>query len=47
LKLREVEEKKREEKRGLQLGKAYYVSSCSSMITPLPQLFKDELESSS
>jgi hypothetical protein len=40
---------KREEKRRkarLKLGKAYF-SSCSSIITPLPLLFKDELKSSS
>jgi len=36
---------RREEKRVLSLGKAYF-SSCSSIITPLP-LFKDELKSSS
>jgi hypothetical protein len=46
LKVRGVEEKKREEKRVFKLGKAY-VSSCSSIITPLPLLFKDELKSSS
>jgi hypothetical protein len=37
---------RREEKRVLSLGKAYF-SSCSSIITPLPLLFKDELKSSS
>jgi hypothetical protein len=34
---------RREEKRVLELGKAYF-SSCSSTITPLPLLLKDELK---
>jgi hypothetical protein len=45
LQVRGVEEKKREEKRVFKLEKAYF-SSCSSIITPLPLVFKDELESS-
>jgi hypothetical protein len=36
----------REKKRVLSLGKAYF-SSCSSVMTPLPLLLKDELNSSS
>jgi hypothetical protein len=45
LKIRGVEEEKKE-KRVLYLGKAYF-SSCSSIITPLPLLFKGKLKSSS
>jgi len=46
LKVRGVQEKKKEEKHVLHLGKSYF-SSHSSIIIPLILLFKDELESSS
>jgi hypothetical protein len=39
-------EEKRRENRFYNLEKAYF-SSCSSIITPLPLLFNDELTSSS